>query len=132
MPKTGPRNAEVVVSPVASNQPLLARQNQEMGVGRHHPSESILVFSASLNTFVHLLHKMPGDVLNVLLATRHESQRPHGMSLTLCTVAVWLSTAQLLLGKGTRKQVFRKLETPDQFKLALTNSSCFVTFRANL
>ena len=53
------------------------------------------------------------------------------MPLAFRTVAGWLSTAQVLLRKGSGKQVFGELETLDQLELSLTDLSCLVTFGTN-
>ena len=54
------------------------------------------------------------------------------MSLAFRTMAVCLSTAQMLLGQGAGKQVFRELEAPDQFELSLTDPGRLGTFGSNL
>ena len=103
-----------------------------MSVGCHNLSQGVLVLPAGLDTLAHLIDKTLGNVLNVFLAIRHEGERPHRMSLAFGTMAVCLATAQMLLGQGTGKQIFRKLEASDQFELALTDLGRLVTFGSNL
>lgn len=54
------------------------------------------------------------------------------MALTLRAMAVGLATAEILLGQRTGKQVFRELEAPDQFELALADLGRLLTFGSNL
>lgn len=73
-PKTGLRNAKTVVSQVASNQPLLAREYQKLSVGCQNFTDCILILSSGVHAFVYFLDQMFRDVLDVLLAIDHEGQ----------------------------------------------------------
>ena len=88
IPDTGVRSAETVESLVASNQPLLARQDQQLRVGRQNLTDCILIPSPCFHTFAHLLNQMLWDVLYVLFAIDHKRQGPQGVPFAFSTVAV--------------------------------------------
>jgi len=103
-----------------------------MCIGCHYLSQRILVLPAGLDTLPHFLHKMLRDVLNMFLAASHEGQGPYGVPRIVGTVAVCLTTAQMLQRQRAGKEIFRELESLNEFEFSLADLGCFLTFRANL
>ena len=103
-----------------------------MSVGRQNFSQRGLIFPAGIDTLPHFVNKMIWNVLNVFLAVCHEGERPNRMPLAFGTMTVWLSTAQMLLGQRTGKQIFGELEPLNKLELTLAEMSRLRPFRAKL
>lgn len=74
IPDIGPHSAGTVLRPAVSNQPLLARQYQQLCIGCQNLTDGILKLSSGFHTLVHILDQMLGNVLDVLPSVDHEGQ----------------------------------------------------------
>ena len=99
--------------------PLRASQHQELGIGGQNFPYRILEFGPGFDAPADVLDPILGNVLHVLLAIHHESERPDGMAGALGAVAGGLAAADMRLGKGAGKEIVRKLKPTHQFELAL-------------
>lgn len=73
-PDTGAHTVETVESRAASNQPLLARQYQQLCIGCQNVTDGILKLSSGFHTLAHILDQVLRDVLDTLFAVDHERQ----------------------------------------------------------
>jgi hypothetical protein len=74
IPDTGAHIVETVESLAASNQPLVARQYEQLRIGCQNFTDGILKLTSSLYTLAHIFDQVLWDVLDALFAVGHERQ----------------------------------------------------------
>jgi hypothetical protein len=102
--------------------PLLAGQDQKLGVGRQHFAHGILKFAPGGDAPLHLLHPIPGDALDMSLAFHHEGQCPSLMTLLASAMAAGIPAARVTPGENPGQQIGWDGETAEQLKLALAEA----------
>jgi hypothetical protein len=74
IPDTGVHTVETAEPLADSNQPLLARQYQQLCIGCQNFTDGILKLSSGFHTLAHILDQVLRDMLDVFFALNHERQ----------------------------------------------------------
>ena len=101
---------------------LLARQHQQLRIGRQYFAHGVLKLPTGLDPAPDLLDPFLGDVLDPLFSVHHKGQRPDGMAAVIGTITGGLAAAEMGEGKGARESILGDMETAQQLELALTQS----------
>ena len=94
-----------------------------MGIGGQHFPHRVLKLPPGLDAPANILDPVLGNVLDVLLALHHESERPDRMAGAVGAMAGGLAAAEMRSGQGAGEEIVGKLEPPHQFELALAESA---------
>jgi len=89
--------------------PLLASQHEELGIGGQNFPYRILEFTPGFDAPADVLDPVLGNVLDMLFAPHHESERPDRMAGAVGTMAGGLAATQRGLGQGAGEQIVGKL-----------------------
>src|SRR5206468_11234391 len=82
----------------------------------------ILKITARIDLLLVFYDPLFGDALIVSLSSDHEDQRPRRMALAFLAVARGLAAGGVVEDQGTREEVVRDRELPDECKLAPTQT----------
>jgi uncharacterized protein YejL (UPF0352 family) len=103
-----------------------------LGVGGEDLGHGLFKLAARLYPAANFSDPFLRDVLDPLLAPRHEGERPNGVALlVLGAMAGGLTTAAVSERKRAGKQVGRDGEAAEELELALAETSGLQTFRGN-
>ena len=98
---------------------LLARQPEQLRVGRQYFADGILKLPTRRNPTPYLLNPLLGDVLNLLFPLDHKGQRPDRMPAVIDAMTGRLAAAEMGEGEGARESILGDVETAQQLELAL-------------
>jgi hypothetical protein len=100
---------------------LLARQNEQLGVGREHLSHGVLKLTSGAHPRGDVLGPFFGDAFDAVFACRHEGQGPSDVAGIFRggAMAGGSATAGMGLGERPRQQVARYGEAVQELELAL-------------
>src|SRR6202021_2657258 len=95
-----PTKPRVAADSVVASPPL-PRQHQQLSVGCQYFAHGVLKLASGIDALLYIFDPGLGDVVDLLLAVHHESQRPSRMASTLPAVAGRLAAVQM--GKRARR-----------------------------